>query len=40
MDNEARMLAGLTAAERADLVRLLRRLAESFAAGSPTVRGL
>lgn len=35
MDNEARMLAGLTAAERSDLVRLLRRLAESFAAGSP-----
>ncbi|KRC66717.1 hypothetical protein ASE12_19255 [Aeromicrobium sp. Root236] len=35
MANEARMLAGLTAEERADLVRLLRRLAESFAAGSP-----
>jgi DNA-binding MarR family transcriptional regulator len=35
MDNEARMLAGLTPEERTDLVRLLRRLAESFAAGSP-----
>lgn len=35
MANEARMLAGLTAAERSDLVRLLRRLADSFAAGSP-----
>jgi DNA-binding MarR family transcriptional regulator len=36
MDNEARMLAGLTPDERADLVRLLRRVAESFAAASPT----
>jgi DNA-binding MarR family transcriptional regulator len=35
MDNEARMLAGLSPDERADLVRLLRRLAESFAAGTP-----
>jgi DNA-binding MarR family transcriptional regulator len=35
MDNEARLLAGLSPDERADLVRLLRRLAESFAAGSP-----
>lgn len=37
MDNEARMVAGLTHAERADLVELLRRVAESFAAaGTPS----
>jgi DNA-binding MarR family transcriptional regulator len=33
MANEAHMLSGLTDAERADLVRLLRRLGESFGAG-------
>lgn len=35
MDNEVRLLAGLTADERTDLVRLLRRLAESFDAADP-----
>jgi DNA-binding MarR family transcriptional regulator len=37
MDNEARMLAGLSATERNDLVRLLRRLADSFATADPPV---
>jgi DNA-binding MarR family transcriptional regulator len=37
--NEARMLAGLTPRERADLARLLRRLGDSFdAAAVPSVR--
>ncbi|MCL8252620.1 MarR family transcriptional regulator [Aeromicrobium fastidiosum] len=34
--NEARMLAGLSGRERADLVRLLRRLADSFDAAAGT----